>query len=171
MYRNRNIINNLYRVSGQALVESILIIPVIVVTIVIIFWFARLLLTKQQLVMAARYGTDLIVYSNMSENDIKKEIREYLCGKDVKGRSLDPRKLLDSNIKVNISRYEKITVIDAYKLIDFNTSSVSISYQFDTPMIFYSWINYIGGRGMQNKLVISARSEVLAGTGSKAESN
>ena len=161
----RSIFNN----HGQALVENILIVPLIVVIIVMIFWFARLLLTKQQLIMAARYGTDLIAYSTMDEDGVRREVKDYLCGEDAEGRRLDPSKLSDKNIKVNIERCEKVTVTNVFKPMSFTPSTVEIYYDFETPKLFSAWSGYIGGDGLAAKLRISARSEVLAGTGCEGD--
>ena len=171
----RRFINISLSNSGQALVENILIIPILVVTIVMLFWFADLMLTKQQLVMAARYGTDLISYSNMNQSQVRNEIRDYLCGKDVQGRRLDPAKLKDDNINVHFPDKKfstsnpcaYLTLIDQFTNTLGNTSYVEVYYDFDTPKLFSAWSSYIGGDKILKKLRIGARSEVLAGTGCK----
>jgi hypothetical protein len=166
----------LFSNSGQALVENVLIIPILVIIVVMIFWFAEILLTKQQLVMAARYGTDLIVYSNLNEGQIRGEIRDYLCAKNAFGRRLDPRKLTDDNIKVDLhEKFKKFDVFDLPKLRDAfafpldHTCYVEIYYPFDTPKLFSAWDKYIGGGNIIKKLRIGARSEVLAGTGCQGD--
>ena len=92
--------------KAQALLETLLIIPVLMVLLVGLFWFSRVLITKQQLIMAARYGTDLIANTNLSEQQIKKEIRNYLSDKNIEGRKLDPSKLGDENIVVKIKGFD-----------------------------------------------------------------
>ena len=137
-----------------------------------LFWFAEIMLTKQQLIMAARYGTDLIVYTNMNEGQIRNEIRDYLCGNNVEGRKLDPLKLKDENIDVNIQRQ----ALDPFGGIQYGgngfdkySSHVNVYYPFDTPKLFSAWDSYIGGGNIIKKLRIGARSEVLAGTGCQGE--
>jgi len=164
--------------SGQALIENVLIIPILVIIIVMLFWFADLMLTKQQLVMAARYGTDLILYSNMNQSQIRNEIRDYLCGKDVPGRKLNSAKLKDENIDVNMDGkysmpefpWNKYKQLGNSFLNPLNsTCYVEIHYPFDTPKLFFTWSNYIGGGNIIKKLNIGARSEVLAGTGCQGD--
>ena len=156
--------------SGQALVENVLVIPILVVIIVMLFWFAEIMLTKQQLVMAARYGTDLMLYSNMSKDQIKAEITDYLCGKNVEGRRLDPSKLVIKDEGVVINKCPKVNSFNAVQRgMDLTTSHVEIYYQFDTPKLFSAWSKYIGGADIIKKLRIGARSEVLAGTGCQGD--
>jgi len=156
--------------SGQALVENILIIPILVVIIVMLFWFAEIMLTKQQLVMAARYGTDLIAYSNLNKDQIKNEIQDYLCGPNVEGRRLDPARLIDEDIDVNRKALDPLGGLQ-YGGSDFDrySSHVQLYYKFDTPKLFSAWDSYIGGGNIIKKLRIGARSEVLAGTGCQGD--
>ena len=165
-----NNVSKLSTNSGQALVENVLIIPILVVIIVMIFWFARLMLTKQQLVMAARYGTDLIAYSNMDKNQIKQEIKDYLCGEDVVGRRLDTAKLILRDENIVINKCDKVDSFNMWKPMDYSPSSIEIYYEYETPKLFSAWSSYIGGDNIIKKLRIGARSEVLAGTGCKGDS-
>jgi len=178
----------LFRVRGrfsnnkaQALVETLLIIPVLMVLLVGLFWFSRVLITKQQLLMAARYGTDLIAHTNLSEQQIKKEVRNYLSDKNVEGRKLDPNKLGDENIVVKINGFN-IPEFDGFEdvinpvkigqlLINYTRllkmpasysselSYVEVFYNFSVPKIFSPSI------GFGKTITLSGRSEVLAGTG------
>ena len=156
--------------SGQALVENVLVIPIIVVIIVMLFWFAEIMLTKQQLVMAARYGTDLMAYSNLSKEQIRNEIRDYLCGSHVEGRRLNPAKLKVEDIDVKRQALDPLGGIkyggDGF---DKYSSHVQLYYEFDAPPLFYSFAKYFGGSNMARKLRIGARSEVLAGTGCQGD--
>lgn len=158
--------------SGQALVENVLIIPIIVVIVVMLFWFAEIMLTKQQLVMATRYGTDLILYSNMSKDQIKAEITDYLCGINAAGRRLDPSKLVIKDDGIIINKPDQCNPINMWNSIDYSPSAAScveIYYKFDSPKLFSAWDSYIGGGNIIKKLRIGARSEVLAGTGCQGE--
>lgn len=162
------------RSRGQALVESVLIIPVIVILISGIFFFARVLLTKQQLVVAARYGTDMISYTKMGESDIQEELTEYLCGKDVKGRRLAPDRLrftIHKDIFPVIDTIDKLDQLRKIKNLFCqpldHTSYVEIYYEFRVPMLLSAWERFIPGKPLPDTLTIGARSEVLAGTGSR----
>ncbi len=155
---------------GQALVENVLLIPIVTIVIVMLFWFGCIVLTKQQLVMAARYGTDLILYTNLTKDQIKAEIQDYLCGKDVQGRKLDASKLVLTNDNIVINKCAKVNSFNAVQRgMDLTTSYVQIYYQFETPALFSAWNSYIGGSNIIKKLRIGARSEVLAGTGCQGD--
>lgn len=172
-----NISNN----KAQALLETLLIIPVLMILLVGLFWFSRVLITKQQLIMAARYGTDLIAHTNLSEQQIKKEIRNYLSDKNIEGRKLDPSKLGDENIVVKINGFD-IPEFDGFEdvinpvkigqlLMSYTRllkipvsysselSSVEVRYDFVVPKIFSPAV------GFGKTITLSGRSEVLAGTG------
>ncbi len=164
--------------KGQALTESIIMIPVMVMIFVSIVWFARILITRQQLVTAARYGTDLILYTNLNEGEIRQEIRNYLTHHWIKGRKLEASKLGEENIKIKIEGYSipdfnfddlmnPARIYDSLKLTvegllapHNHTSWVEISYYFEIPRILSFMSN-------SDKFYISGRSEVLAGTGCK----
>lgn len=167
--------------KAQALLETLLIIPVFMVLLIGLFWFSRVLITKQQLTMAARYGTDLIASTNLSQSQIKKEVRNYLSDRNVEGRKLDPNKLGDENIVVKINSFNVPAfdgfedVINPVKMgqllenyirllkmpVSYSSelSSVELSYEFGVPKIFSP------GIGFAKTIKLKARSEVLAGTG------
>src|SRR3989339_755044 len=143
---------------GQALIENALLIPIIVIIITMIFWFARILLTRQQLLMAARYGTDMIYYTHMDEAQIRGEIRDYLCGESNLGRKLDPDKLTDDRIRIKIYRHGKgeLRVFAPNEVKD-KASSVELFYEFDTPLLFSAWDNYLPGPKLRDTFTVSAR--------------
>jgi hypothetical protein len=163
------------RNRGQALVESLLLIPAFSVAIVAVVWFSRLVITRQQLLSGARYGTDLILYTDLSENEIRQELRNYLAHKWIKGRKLDTQNLSDKNIFVKIDSFElpNFTIADYFFPLAFaqklekplralllpleHTSYVEINYKFKTPGI----VSMFG----KPSILISARSEVIAKTG------
>ena len=167
--------------KAQALLETLLIIPVLMILLVGLFWFSRVLITKQQLLMAARYGTDLILHTNLSEQQIRKEIRNYLSDRNVEGRKLDPDKLGDENIVIKINGFDLPEfdgfedVINPVKMgqllmsytrllkmpISYSSelSYVEVFYNFSVPKIFSPVI------GFEKTIILSGRSEVLAGTG------
>ena len=84
--------------KGQAFTEAIFIFPIIIVLIFSVVWFARVLLTWQQLVSATRYGTDMIANTTLSGEDIKKDIKNYLTNKMIEGRRLDTDKIKDNYV-------------------------------------------------------------------------
>lgn len=159
-------------IRGQALVESMLLLPVIIMIFLGIVWFARVLLTRQQLVIASRYGTDLIAMTTLNEREIRGEIRNFLCHRWNQGRTLDPRRLTDENIIVTINDFPKIDLSVATlvkkprtlarildRMLDplASISSVDLRYAYDVPAVFR-----VAGR---NKITITGHSEVLSGTG------
>lgn len=159
--------------KGQAMVETILFLPLIAVFIVMIAWFAELMITRQQLLMAARYGTDLIVYTSMDEQQIRGQITDYLCGKNMPGRKLDPKRLPEKNIKIKIERFHTVRVDEfnpfswlrcTQDIMDTKTSSVDIYYEFNIPGMF-SAFSFLSGGALPKTIRLAGRSEVLAGTG------
>ncbi len=154
--------------KGQAFTEAIFVFPVIVVLIFSVIWFARVLLTWQQLVSATRYGTDMIANTTLSSDDIKKDIENYLTNKMIEGRRLNIEKIKEINI--DIKKYEPISynftdlsVISSFVqglFIPSNElSTVSISYSYDLPKI----MNVVG----MEEFVIKTKLSVLAGSGCK----
>lgn len=154
--------------KGQAFTEALFIFPIIIVLIFSVVWFARVLLTWQQLVSATRYGTDMIVNTNLSSDDIKKDIKNYLTNKMIEGRRLDIDKIKE--ITVDIKEYNGISynITDLSKISNFiqglfvpanELSTVSISYSYDLPKI----MNIIG----MDEFLIKAKLSVLAGSGCK----
>ena len=154
--------------KGQAFTEAIFVFPVIIVLIFSVIWFARVLLTWQQLVSATRYGTDMIANTTLSSDDIKKDIENYLTNKMIEGRRLDIEKIKEINI--DIKKYEPIS----YNFTDLSAissfvqglfipstelSTVSISYSYDLPKI----MNVVG----MEEFTITTKLSVLAGSGCK----
>lgn len=155
--------------KGQAFTEAIFIFPIIIVLIFSVVWFARVLLTWQQLVSATRYGTDMIVNTTLSGEDIKKDIKNYLTNKMIEGRRLDADKIKD--ITVDIKDYNSIDYNNITNLSNISSfvqslfipandlSTVSISYSYDLPKI----MNIVG----MEKFIIKTKLSVLAGSGCK----
>lgn len=170
-------------VSGQSLVELVLIIPVFVLIISVIFFFARALITKQQLLTAARYGTDLILYTKLNEKQIQQEVRNYLSDKNIEGRTLNANKLGDESIAVRIEGFmlpefsgpydllntgklkELLNAGDMLLFPEKHTSWIEINYEFQTPRVISVLTKVIPGKPFPDHLTVSGRSEVLAGTG------
>jgi hypothetical protein len=161
---------------GQALVEAALIAPLVIIFLSTILWFARIMLTWQQISTAVRYGADLIAYTPFSVKYLKDDITDYLCAKNTIGRTLDPQKL---NIKIETNDYEPlkydfdITNFSKFAILKpitlFNSlksfapglskkSFVEITYSYSIPNMFK-----VLGR---DSIKITARASVLSGSGS-----
>ncbi|MCR4663351.1 MAG: pilus assembly protein [Endomicrobiaceae bacterium] len=154
--------------KGQAFTEAVFLFPVIVVLIFSVVWFARVLLTWQQLISATRYGTDMVANTNLSSDDIKKDIENYLTHRMIEGRRLDINRIKEINI--DIKDYEPVScnLTDLSKISDFvqglfvptnELSSVSIVYSYSLPEI----ISFTGMKEFEIKTKLS----VLAGSGCK----
>jgi uncharacterized protein (UPF0333 family) len=171
-YKSKFIVNN----NGQAIVEAALFAPLIVFFLVAVIWFARISLTYQQIVSAARYGADLIAYTSFSEKYIKNDVTDYLCNVNNIGRILDKNKL-DITVFVDdykvpdyffsidgISTFDPQNAVSELNGIDFketNKSFVEITYRYRIPKI----LGLIGKKSMELKV----KSEVLSKTGSAGE--
>jgi hypothetical protein len=169
-------VNGFRNHKGQSLTEAALIMPLVVLFLFTIIWFAKIMLTWQQITGAARYGTDLISYTPFSKSYIKQDIINYLC--DVKniGRTLDRNKL-EINIEIhdaatidytlsleNFSSFNPLEILDDIKSltpVGQEKSSVEIIYTYNTPFL----LKAIGKETIQ----IKAHSEVLSGTGSAGQ--
>jgi hypothetical protein len=153
--------------KGQAFVEAVFLFPIMIVLIFSVIWFAKILLTWQQLVSATRYGTDMIANTNLSKTDIKKDIENYLTHKMIEGRRLDIKRIKEIN--VDIKDFQSLGLDN---LFDLNTiynfikgisipahelSTVSITYSYDVPKI----LNFIG----MDEFEIKTKLSVLAGSG------
>ena len=154
--------------KGQAFTEAVFIFPIIVVLIFSVVWFARVLLTWQQLISATRYGTDIIANTNLSSDDIKKDIKNYLTNKMIEGRRLDIDKIKEINIEIKDYTPINYNITDLSKISNFvqglfvptnELSSVSISYSYELPKI----MNIVG----MEEFTIKTKLSVLAGSGCK----
>ena len=153
--------------KGQAFVEAAFIFPIMVGLIFSVIWFARILLTWQQLISATRYGTDMIANTNLSATDIKKDIENYLTHKMIEGRRLDIKKIKEVNVDIkdfqslgldNIFDIKSIyNFVKGFAVPKHELSTVSITYSYDVPKI----LNFIGKKEFEIKTKLS----VLAGSG------
>ena len=166
--------------KGQALVEAALTAPLIVFFLFTVIWFAGIMLTWQQITGAAKYGTDLIAYTDFSQQSIENNIRNYLCDRNTIGRKLNPdRNVLNIRVDINdqprmdyrisifnTESYNPLNVLEqiggiAMPFIE-NSSSVVITYEYRMPAVFRSL-------SRRETLKITARSEVLTGFGSAGQ--
>lgn len=95
------------------------------------------------MVIAARYGTDLIRHMNLNEDEVTAEIKKYFNQDNV--RKLDQNRLI---VKVKISQ----AVLP--KSMTPPTSWVEVYYKFSLPVMFG-----------EKEFWVSGRSEVLNDTG------
>ena len=154
--------------KGQAFTEAVFIFPIIIVLIFSVVWFARVLLTWQQLISATRYGTDMVANTNLSSEDIKKDIENYLTNKMIEGRRLDIKRIKEINVDIKDYQPVSYNFTDLSKILNFvqclfvpsnEISSVSIVYSYDLPKI----INFVGIQELEIKTKLS----VLVGSGCK----
>jgi hypothetical protein len=119
----------------------------------------------------------LIYYTTLDTEQVKSEVLDYLCGKNLKGRVI---KIPIEQIDVHIDRFPKIrgvsitgdgsifNIVDKYFKPEEHTSYVEIKYKKNVPNII-SMLNsffFVTGQQLPKDITVSARSEVLAGTGS-----
>ena len=110
----------------------------------------------------------MIVNTNLSSDDIKKDIENYLTHRMIEGRRLDIDKIKDitvdikdyNGISYNITNLSNISNIVQGLFIPANELSiVSISYSYELPKI----MNIVG----MKEFTIKTKSSVLAGSGCK----
>lgn len=157
------------------MVEAALIAPLIIFFLFTVVWFARVMLTWQQITGAARYGTDLIAYTSYSKKFIEKDIRHYLCHGNNIGRTLDSDpKILRIKVEArdakksdfslgikNIADFNPLNIVQNIKNlspIGPDKSYVEIEYDYKIPKIMRITGN--------EYLTIRAKSEVLSGDAS-----
>ncbi len=147
--------------KGQAIVEMVLLLLVVALISVLIIWFGFAYSIKHMLLTAARYGTDMIAYTDQSATPasrVKEMVTHYLTHQWIVGLRLNPDRL---TINVEDNRYPRIThFCAAWRPINFQRSSVEVSFRFDTPRMFT-----VFGANVPPHITITERSEVIAGTG------
>lgn len=156
--------------KGQALTELALIAPVLILFVIAVIWFARVVITWQQMVSASRHGTDMIANTSLSPKEIKEDIQNYLTHRWIQGRKLDKNKIKEINI--DIKDYPKISlniadlpnslanigqIVKGFVLPSKYLSSVTIKYEYDAPAL----MALTGGK----KLDLIIKSNILSGTG------
>lgn len=156
--------------KGQALTELALIAPVLILFVIAVIWFARVVITWQQMVSASRYGTDMIANTSLSPKEIKEDIQNYLTHRWIQGRKLDKNKIKEINI--DIKDYPKISlniadlpnslanigqIVKGFVLPSKDLSSVTIKYEYDVPTL-------MALTGCK-KLDLIIESKILSGTG------
>jgi hypothetical protein len=157
--------------KGQALIEIILLLPLLVIIMSMITWYTRVLLTKQMLLTSARYGTDMMYYSRKNEfgaDKVEHWIKIYLSDSGIEGR-----RLVESKIKVKVTDKRPDGVVTAFNAgqpinpfgLHNEASVVEVAYELSMPTIFTAFSAYIPNAGeLPNSITVAARSAVLAGT-------
>jgi len=161
---------------GQALIETVILFPVIIALLCFIVETSRYVLTRQQLLSAARYGTDLILHQNFDEEQVKEELINYLTAKGIEGRKLQKEKL-EFNIEIN--RFPDINTFSAEgnplnlarilmspfaeDYMKYN-AFVEIKYEIEPLKIIAKILG-------EDKIEITARSEILKGAGARNSSS
>lgn len=166
----RLISNGANNSRAQALVETVILFPIVVALLCFMVDTSRFVLTRQQLLSAARYGTDLIVHQNFNEEQTEEELVNYLCSSKNQGRKLDKEKLA---FKIEINRFPDINTFSAEgnplniarnlvspfqdDYMKYN-AFVEIKYELE-------WLKLIGKITGDETMDIVVRSEVLKGVG------
>jgi hypothetical protein len=135
--------------KGQAFTEAVFILPIVFIMIVAVFWFGKICLTWQQLVSAARYGTDMIANTPLNQKEIKKDIENYLTHHFIKGRLLDKKQLKEIIVEINDAPVTKFDISDFFNIFSdtgnllksvtnfsIKPSTVRIVYSYPLPKIF-----------------------------------
>lgn len=156
--------------KGQAFTEAVFILPVICTLVVCIFWFGKICLTWQQLVSAARYGTDMVANTPLSQQEIKKDIENYLTHHFIKGRLLNKSKLKEITVEINDAPITKFDISDFVNIfsdignllnnistISIKPSIVTITYSYDIPKI----LQLNGNKTFD----LTVESKILSGSG------
>lgn len=128
--------------SGQAYVETLLILPIFVMFLVAITFFAKIYITKIILEQAARHGVFLIAYFNYSENEVTNEIISYVTTEKFLIEDIRRR---DISVKI-------------YRAPRFIPSSVTIKYRLKIPNLLAKI------KGFPNPFIITGHSECFTGT-------
>jgi len=107
--------------KGQALVESVLIVPVLATLVGGIMLFSIIFIAKCRLLMGARYGAWLIVHGNYDRQRVEDEVKDFLASG-----------------KPSLRR-DKITV-EVYVRRSFSPSEVIVKYEVGIPRAFHSFL-------------------------------
>ena len=107
--------------KGQAIVESVLIVPVLATLVGGIMLFSIIFIAKCRLLMGARYGAWLIVHGNYDRQRVEDEVKDFLASG-----------------KPSLRR-DKITV-EVYVRRSFSPSEVIVKYEVGIPRAFHSFL-------------------------------
>lgn len=126
--------------KGQALVESVLIVPVLAVLVGGIMLFSMIFIARCRLLMAARYGAWLIVHANYDRPSVETEVKDFL----VDGKPSLRRDRI--SMEVDVGTFSSP--------FDFSLSEVIVNYRVGVPRAFHSFL--------PNEIFLKEKCAVLA---------
>jgi len=121
--------------KGQALVESVLIVPVLAMLVGGIMLFSMIFIAKCRMLMAARYGAWLIVHGNYDRPTVETEVKDFLAD--------EKPSLRRDRISVEVNKGEL-----------FSLSEVIVNYRVGVPRAFHSFL--------PNEIFLKEKCAVLA---------
>ncbi|MBA7527470.1 hypothetical protein ES705_19646 [subsurface metagenome] len=121
--------------KGQALVESVLIVPILAMLVGGIMLFSMIFIAKCRMLMGARYGAWLIVHGNYDRPTVETEVKDFLA---------DGKPSL---------RRDRISV-EVNKGTLFSLSKVTVNYRVGVPRAFHSFL--------PNEIFLKEKCAVLA---------
>jgi Flp pilus assembly protein TadG len=89
MRTQRSLVRRLCGQRGQALIETALTLPIVLVISISIFEFGRALQVWQLLTNAAREGARVAVLPNADETAIKQRVLDYMAAGGLQNRNID----------------------------------------------------------------------------------
>jgi len=107
--------------KGQALVESVLIVPILAMLVWGIMLFSIIFIAKCRLLMGARYGAWLIVHGNYGRSRVEAEVKDFLA-----------------NGKPSLRR-DRI-IVEAHPRALISPSEVIVKYEVSVPRAFHSFL-------------------------------
>jgi len=107
--------------KGQALVESVLIVPILVMLVVGVMLFSMIFIAKCRMLMGARYGAWLIVHANYDRSRVEAEVKDFLAD----GKPSLRRDRISTEIHIRKS---------------FLPSEVIVKYEVGVPRAFRSFL-------------------------------
>lgn len=107
--------------KGQALVESVLIVPILAMLVGGIMLFSMIFIARCRMLMGARYGALLIVHANYGEGRVETEVKDFLA-----------------NGKPSL-REDRISV-EVHVRTLLSPSEVIVKYKVGVPRAFHSFL-------------------------------
>jgi len=107
--------------KGQALVEAILIVPILAILVGGIMLFSMIFIAKCRMLMAARYGAWLIVHGNYDRTRVEVEVKDFLAN----GKPSLRRDRISTEVHIGTG---------------FSLSRVMVKYEVGVPRVFRSFL-------------------------------
>ena len=121
--------------TGQALLETLFIIPIIAALMAGIWFFAAIFITQIRLNMACRHGVFLIIHANYNKEQVIEEVKDFL----------KESKLVESKVKIYPS--------DVDTSCGKRPAKVKIRYELRPPLLLRAI------PGFPNPLILKGHSE------------